>query len=92
MISSSRFVSTAVKFVVVGATAASLSTAAHADKIKTPPPKDASQKGQDCGANTKMKTAEKGFCAVNDLVRGRLVDPKSENTDKTQPAARRLGP
>jgi hypothetical protein len=93
MILCARFVSTALTFVIVVATAASaLSTVAHADKIKTPPPKDASQKGQDCGADTKLKSSEKNFCATRDLVRGRVVDPKTQNTEKARPAERKLGP
>jgi hypothetical protein len=92
MILCARLVSTALTFIIVVATAASaLCTVAHADKIKTPPPKDASQKGQDCGANSKLKSSEKIFCGTRDLVRGRVVDPKTENADKTQPAARKLG-
>jgi hypothetical protein len=91
MISCARFISIALTFVTVGATASTISSVAHADKIKTPPPKDASQKGQDCAANTKAKTADKAFCAMNDYVRGRAVNPKTKNTDKAQPAERKLG-
>ena len=89
MISCARLVSIALTFVSVVA----ISPVALADKIKAPPPKDASQKGQDdCGANTKVKTADKAFCVMNDFVRGRVVNPKTENTDKAQPSERKLGP
>jgi hypothetical protein len=92
MKSCTRALSIALTFVVVEVTVVSaVSTVAHADKIKTPPPKDASQKGQDCAANTKAKTADKAFCAMNDYVRGRVVNPKTKNTDKAQPAERKLG-
>ncbi len=87
MLSCARFVSIALTFVCVVA----ISPVAHADKIKTPPPKDASQKGQDCVVNTKMKTAEKAFCVHDNFVRGRVVNPKIENTDSAAPANRKLG-
>ena len=87
MISCARFVSIALTFVCVVA----ISPVAHADKIKAPPPKDASQKGQACEVNTKMKTAEKAFCVWDNFVRGRVVNPKTENTDKAQPPNRKLG-
>ena len=91
MISCARFISIALTFVIVGATASTISSVAHADKIKSPPPQDASQKGQDCWVNSKVKSSDKAQCAVNDLVRGRVVDPKTEKTEKAQRSERKLG-
>jgi hypothetical protein len=89
MISCARFVSIALTFVIVGVSA--ITPVARADKIKTPPPKDASQKGQACEVNTKMKTAEKAFCVWDNFVRGRVVNPKIENTNSAAPSNRKLG-